>query len=316
MKSIIIIFTVTLVMFITFSCEENFSPKFNFIEKQILYCIINTDSSIQTAILQKSYSVDGFDPYLNTIDPAIKGADIRLRQGNNVFFMKDTSIARLDTSRYKSPISFYYTNNFFLQGDDSLEIIVTLPGGKKLSSVTSLANNIEFDTSSDHIIPSSEKDYFSFVWNADGINKWYLPKFTFYYLLDGVRFEKVVASEYVFEDGSWTASYPKITQSNVIRFKNNALDSAFAQISIGNPNKSSFRILGGVFTLLIFNESLSNYYSTSNGYLDDFTIRVDESDYTNINGGLGIFGAFKKQLSGSRFTENYIRSFGYTPELP
>lgn len=316
MKTILIIITAALLAILSFSCEENFSPKTDYVEKYILYCIINTDSSIQTAVLQRSYNVDGFDPYQNTTDPSIIGADIRLRQGNNVFFMRDTSIARTDTSRYKSPVNFYFTDNFFIQGNDSLEIIATLPNGKKLSGITDLSFNIEFNTASDNIIPAQENDYFAFIWNAEGVNKWYLPKFTFYYLKDGVRFGKDVPTEYIFENGTWSASYPEITQSNIIRFKNSALDSAFAQISYGDPDKSSYRILGGVLTLLVFNESLSNYYSTTNGYLDDFTIRIDETDYTNITGGFGILGAFKKQLSGARFTENYIRSFGYTPGLP
>ncbi|MDP2364533.1 MAG: hypothetical protein Q8M94_12290 [Ignavibacteria bacterium] len=284
MKTIILIIIAAIVAIVSFSCEENFSPKSDYVEKYILYCIINTDSTIQTSVLQRSYNVEGYDPYLNTIDPSIKGADIRIRQGNNVFFMRDTSIIRSDTSRYKTPINFYYTDNFFIQGNDSLEIIATLPNGKKLSGITNLTVGIEFDTASDHIIPSQENDFFSFIWNGEGSYRWYLPKFTFYYLKNGVRFGKDVPSEYIFESGSWIASYPEITKSNIIRFNNAALDSAFAQISSGDPDKSSYRILGGVLTLLVFNESLSNYYSTTNGFLDDFTIRLDEADYTNITG--------------------------------
>ncbi len=316
MKKVILIITTAVVTVLSFSCEENFSPKSDYAEKYILYCIINTDSSVQTAVLQKSYNVEGYDPYINTIDPSVKGADIRLRQGNNVFFMRDTSIIRADTSRYNTPVNFYYTDSFFLQGNDSLEIIATMPNGKKLSGVTSLVTEIEFDTASDHIIPSLENDYFSFIWIAEGSYRWYLPKFTFYYTKDGVRYGKDVPSEYIYENGHWIASYPEITKSNIIRFKNAALDSAFAQISSGDPDKSSYKVLGGVLTLLVFNESLSNYYSTTNGFLDDFTIRLDEADYTNITGGFGILGTYKKQLSGARITDNYISSFGYTPGLP
>ena len=316
MKSVILIITAALLSVLSFSCEENFSPKTEYTEKYILYCIVNTDSSVQTAVLQRSYNVEGYDPNLNTIDPSIIGADIRIRQGDNVFFMRDTSVVRSDTSRYKTPVSFYYTNNFFVQGNDSIEILATLPNGKKLSGITNLTVGIEFDTSSDHIIPSEENDFFTFIWNAEGANRWYLPKFTFYYLKNGVRFGKEVPSEYILENGSWIASYPEITISNIIRFKHAALDSAFAQISSGDPDKSSYRILGGVLTLLVFNESLSNYYSTTNGFLDDFTIRLDEADYTNITGGFGILGTYKRQLSGARFTESYIESFGYTPGLP
>lgn len=312
---IILLLIVFVFSLILNSCEENFSPKADYQEKYILYSIINTDSSIQTAVLQRSYNVDGYDPEQNTADPFIQGADIRIRQGDNVFFMRDTSAARTDTSTYKAPVHFYYTDNFYIQGSDSLEIIATLPNGKKLYGITGLANSIEFRKESDHTLPPAEKDFFTFSWNAPTSSSWYLPKFIFYYLKDGVRYSKEVPLGYSVDNGKWVAIYPAITNNNIIRFQNSALDSALSQISNGDPNKSSYKIFGGVFTLLIFNESISNYYSTTNGFLDDFTVRIDETDYTNIKGGFGIFGTFKKQASGTIFTAEYIKSFGYTPGL-
>ena len=86
-------------------------------------------------------------------------------------------------------------------------------------------------------------------------------------------------------------------------------------ISQGDPNKKDYKIYGAVFTLMIFDENISNYYSTTNGFLDDFTIRIDEKDYSNIQGGLGIFGTYRTQSTGAVFTHNYIKSFGYTPGL-
>lgn len=315
MKIIQIYITFAVFALILNSCEENFSPKDDYQEKYILYSIINTDSSYQTAVLQSSYNIDGYDPYTNTVTPLIQGADIRIRQGDKVFFMRDTSTVRTDTSRYKTPVHFYYTDNFVLQGSDSLEIIAILPNGKKLYGITGVANSIEFSKESDHVLPPEEKDFFSFIWNAPTSSSWYLPKFIFYYLKDGVRYSKEVPSGYRIENGKWVAVYPAITNNNIIRFQNSALDSALAQISNGDPNKSNYKIFGGVLTLLIFNESISNYYSTTNGFLDDFTVRIDEADYTNIKGGFGIFGTFKKQVSGAIFTEEYIKSFGYTPGL-
>lgn len=315
MKIVLIYTTIALFAVLLYSCEENFSPKADYQEKFILYSIINTDSSVQTAVLEKSYDVEGYDPNQNISDPFIQGADIRIRQRDNVFFMHDTSIIRTDTSRYSTPVRFYCLNNFFIKGNDSLEIIATLPNGKKLYGIADLARSIEFDKATDHTLPPVEKDFASFIWNGPVSSRWYLPKLEFYYAKDGIRYSKEVPSEYKMENGKWTPIYPAITNNNIIRFQNSALDSALAQISQGDPNKSNYKIFGCVFTLLIFNESVSNYYSTTNGFLDDFTVRVDEADYTNIKGGLGIFGTFKKQATGAIFTDAYIKSFGYTSGL-
>lgn len=315
MKSILLYIAIAIFAIISNSCEENFSPKADYQEKYILYSIINTDSSVQTAVLQRSYDVEGYDPNKNTTDPFIQGADIRIRQGDNVFFMHDTSTTRTDTSRYNTPVHFYYMDNFYLQGSDSLEIIATLPNGKKLYGITALAANVEFSESSDHTLPPDETDYFSFVWNGPISSRWYLPKFTFYYVKDGIRYHKDVPSDYKFENGNWIAVYPEITNNNIIRFKNSALDSALSKISQGDPDKSSYKIFGGILTLLVFDENISNYYSSTNGFLDDFTIQIDEADYTNIKGGFGVFGTFKKQVTGAIFKEEYIKSFGYLPGL-
>ena len=314
MKKSMIYIIVSIVVVLN-SCEENFSPKADYQEKFILYSIINMDSSMQTAVLEKSYDVDGFDPYQNTYDPFIPNADIRIRQRDNVFFMRDTSAVRSDTSRYNSPFHFYYTNSFYLKGNDSLEILATLPNGKKLYGITNIAESIEFDKATNHVLPPVELNFASFIWKGPVSSRWYLPKLEFIYFKDGIRFVKQIPSGYEIRNGKSVAVFPEVTNNNIIRFQNSAIDSAMTQISAGDPDKNNYKIYGCVFTLLIFNETLSNYYSTANGFLDDFTVRVDESDYTNISGGLGIFGTIKKQTTGAVFTEDYIKSFGYTPGL-
>jgi len=39
-------------------------------------------------------------------------------------------------------------------------------------------------------------------------------------------------------------------------------------------------------------EHLYKYYSVVNGFQDQYSIRVDQPNYTNIQGGLGVFGSF------------------------
>lgn len=297
------------------SCEENFSPKSDFNEKIILYSIINADSTRQTALLERSYNVPGFDPYVNTIDPFISDAEIRLRQGDNVIFMKDTIIDRTDTSRYNNPLSYFYTDNFNISGNDPLEIIATLADGRQLYAITNLPLPVLFDTSNDNILPPDSGDTFRFSWQSQEDNIWFLPKFEFFYRKDGVRYSKEVPIGFIEDDQQVEPIYPDISQSSALRFEIEMLDSAFLQISRGDPDKSSYEILGSVFTVLIFDQNLSDYISSTNGFLDDFTVILDENDFTNIQGGFGIFGSYIIQKTGALFTEDYIKSFGYTPGL-
>ena len=315
MKNILAFIGMVFLPLLVNSCEENFSPKADFVEKYILYCVMNVDSSKQTAVLLKSYDVEGFDPYINTESSFVSGADIRIRQNDRVFFMKDTSAIRENISRYPVPINFYYIDNFVSVGNDSIEIVATLPSGKKLYGISKAPDNIAFDPSSDRILPPEEKNLFTFSWNSPESSRWYLPKLEFFYIKNGITHAKVIPVTYESENESWKPVYPIITNNNYVNFTLSALDSSFAQISQGDPNKSSYKIFGAVLSLLVFDAPLSNYYSTTNGFLDDFTVVLDETDYTNITGGLGIIGLYKQQRTGAVFTEEYIQSFGYTPGL-
>jgi hypothetical protein len=54
---------------------------------------------------------------------------------------------------------------------------------------------------------------------------------------------------------------------------------------------SSIRFKQDVFLLIQFDEPLYNYYFVANGFKDRSSIRLDEPNYTNLSGGVGIFGS-------------------------
>ncbi len=60
---------------------------------------------------------------------------------------------------------------------------------------------------------------------------------------------------------------------------------------IERPYGSSFRLTTATFVLTQVDQNLFNYYNTVNGYQDLYTIRLDQPDFTNINRGVGVFGA-------------------------
>jgi Domain of unknown function (DUF4249) len=327
MKKIAAIFFITVIMLINYSCEENFSPKGNFQQKYILNCIIRGDTSLQTATISKSYNVNGYDPYANTNDPFLANAYIRIWVGDNVYFMKDSSITRTDSSRYNTPLHFFYCDNFQAGINKDLEIQAILPDGKTLEAQTTIPDPVQWnftnvDTSDTNAfrIPSLGNDYFSFNWYQGSSNGWYLPRFVVIYakVVNGVeeRHEITVPERYENIGGNIEPVYPSPNRNVSSSFQNNALDSIFNQISAGDPDKSHYKIYGGIFELLVFDDNLSKYYSSTNGFLDDYTVRLDENDFTNINGGLGIFGSYLFEKRGALIATEYITSFGYIPANP
>ena len=63
--------------------------------------------------------------------------------------------------------------------------------------------------------------------------------------------------------------------------------------------------------LIIYDEYLSNYYSSIQQGLDGFTVKLDNPDYSNIKGGLGIFGSYIKKDYTIGFKPSFLQSVGF-----
>jgi hypothetical protein len=296
------------------SCEQNVDPKAQFNERYVLNFIIRGDTSYQIATLSHSYTVAGVDPYENETDPSIQGADIRVWYKNDVFKMRDTSIARQDTSRYKTPTNFYYLKGFKPGNESSLDIAVELNNGRKLTASTRTPAKIDID-SVDLTVPSQNKSNFSYVWKNTYEGIYYIYRFRFYYTVSegsGITwYTKEVPLTYLKSGKVYVPYFPSISKNTSVIYDNSSLDSALVQISRGDADKSKYEVKRAEFEIIIFDKNLSNYYSVTHGYLDEYSIRIDENDYSNINGGYGIFASYLNQKIAVKFTEKYVRSFGY-----
>jgi hypothetical protein len=306
-----ILYSVLILLPVIFiSCEEDFSPKTDFKPKYALSCVIRGDTTYQTLTLSKSYMVDGYDPFQNHDDPALYDADIRLWQKDDVYFFKDSSIERTDKSRYNTPQGFYYVDNFVPVENSPIQIRVITSNGKTLWGSTVLPQKVTWDTSSNFILPPKEGSTFLFQWVPKTNYGWYLMRYSIAYKNAAIGNQTFRVQVPLRFNGE-TPEYPKPTKKVGYVFENSALQKVFADISKNDPVKSNYTIFGGIIELIIFDEHLSKYFSSLNGFFDDLTIRVDQTDYTNIEGGIGIFGSYLKQNNGNIFTEDYIRSFGY-----
>ena len=64
---------------------------------------------------------------------------------------------------------------------------------------------------------------------------------------------------------------------------------------IWNSYGTSVRMKQVVFELTQLEPNLYNYYNIAHGFNDGFSIRTDVPDYTNIQGGYGVFGGMTRQ---------------------
>ncbi len=308
------------------SCEENFSPKTEVANRTFLFSVISADdtpySSTQFVVINKVYDVDGFDPSTNNTDPTITNAVVTLKIYNKTYTLSLDSVAVNNAYLTKQ---YFYAINAKVNSYDTLIVTARLADGKGLSSHTrapkylnftySYPFNHGFTTNLNQVIPVYA---WTISWTNSDRQHLLFPKMQISYLqnVNGTSVLKYidVPNKYITRNGKKEAYYEPYTREEFVSYDFEAVDSTMAKISEGDSDKSNYTILGLSFKLVEYDTPLSNYYSSTNGYLDSYSVRSDESIYSNISGGYGIFGS---QFTNS-FTKDidpvYIRSFGYVTQ--
>lgn len=315
-------------VFSIYSCDDQVDPKAEFNDIYALTCIIRGDTSFQKATLTHSYDVEGFDPLSNTTDPFVKGATIKLiyQSEGKTYTFRDTSFNRLDSSRYKTPVNLYYIKDFKPESNSRIDLEAILPNGQKVtaSSTTYFLSDDYIDTNS-RLIPFPKTVFgkmLFFDWKRlERRNKieniYFAPELSVQYfkIENGkkVRYAKEVPASYI---GGLTEDYPKypplLKDVTEFYFDTLAIRNTIIELSAGDLNKENYHIEGVVFRLFAFDKNFAAYYTSQKIFNEEFSVRVIQPNYSNIDGGLGIFGTVSSAKMDIFLKPDYVRSFGYS----
>ncbi|OGU55237.1 MAG: hypothetical protein A2V66_01080 [Ignavibacteria bacterium RBG_13_36_8] len=321
MRKLKLIFLSMFVIAIVSSCEEDFNPYSEFKEKFVFNCVIRGDTTFQFATLDRIYVVDGLNPYDNHEDPSVKGAVIKIWFGDSVKIFKEDSVLRSDTLRYHTPFSYYFNDNFVPPQNSTLDVEVLLPNGKRLtSSIQTPRKAIISAIESDFSLPVADRDYIKMRWAIEVTEVVYVPRLYIPYFKNengiNVRYLKQIPISYEKVGDQYIPNNPVPSTNVALAYDMDVIDRAMQEISEGDPNKENYTILGAIFEVLALDDFLSKYYTSTAFNVEEFSIkRVDQTDFTNINGGYGIFGCHFKTRYSIKIKHDYIESFGYIPGL-
>lgn len=299
------------------SCEENFNPNGELREIYSVNCILRCDTSYQMLTISKAYQIEGTNPLNYNEDPTIKGAEVKIYYDDKVIVFRDTSILRTDTSRYKYNIYYYYAKNFKPEENKEYFIDVLLPNGRRLTSVTRTPETLEFIKQTSSLLITNEPvQQLSYFWKITNNDVVYVPRLTFYYYktINGnkIKYKKQIPLRYEKRGDNYVEVYPKPDKHPYVFYDMAVVRKAFEDISKGDPYKGNYSIVSGTyFELLVLDANLSAYYSTSNSAYGEFSVKIDETDFSNIKNGLGIFGSYIHQEIRVSFAEDFVNSFGY-----
>ncbi|MCL5029537.1 MAG: DUF4249 domain-containing protein [Bacteroidetes bacterium] len=323
MKNLKIILLALFLSLIILSCQEDFNPKTDFKEKYILDSYIDLDydnykATYIYATVTKLYDVEGFDTSKNKIDPYVSGAGISVYYRGDNFQLKEYNggiIAKRPPPVFQ--YKYYYSSRLdYIYPNYPISITAVLPGGKVLSSNIQLLSGLQLGFSYNFERGFTTKinrflfgNVFTIDWGyADGCL--FFPKLVIQYRRKDTGYTiyyKEVPCTYINRNGHSEPVYPSPINGSSISYDYSAIDSAMAQVS----HVENFDYYTGyiIFQMIEMDRALSNYYESIHGSADSYSISLDQPVYSNISGGLGIFGSKRTISKWWNLDPNYIARF-------
>ncbi len=318
MKKNVLYICTALFILINYSCNNTFEPNAVFRERYVLTGIMRSDTTLQIVTITHTYRPEGtnINPYSYTDAPYVIGAEVNMWYREKLYELRDTTLTRIDTTRYNEPVHCYYVNNLKPASNEYIDIEALLPNGLLLQSttLTPAADSLSFfDYNSDKVIPNQSLDNnINIAWKP--LEKvLYSPRMEIVYFKSGdpTKYLKEVPLFYYDDNGISTPIFPKASSASALTVNLSTITRALQEISAGDENKDNYSIVEMNVNVIAYDPFLSSYYSSIQAPTNGFVVTLDEPDYTNIQGGYGIFGSYIKRVHRITFTGDYLSQFGY-----
>lgn len=299
--------TYLLILISAIGCEENFSPEGKFYQDYVMNSIIRNDTSYQIATVLKTFPMNGED---DVNDNFIDSVFLRLWHSDEVYIFNDTTVSNSNGSNEK--LKYYYIDNFVPEFGKEMEMEALLPNGRRLNATTMVPQKLTTDgISTDKIIPPREDDVFSSAWSFSGNFVVSDLLIELHYFLDNEPKTVEIPLEYIKRDGKLAPRYPRPAEYGSFAIDMSVIDQAMKNLGAGLTDKSRIKVRFVVVDILVYDRSLSSFYASNSNLRDDFSVRVDKPEYSNVEGGFGVFASFVRKKYTVNFQPVYIQSFGY-----
>ena len=286
------------------ACNEDFSPKGNYEPRLAVYGILNGDRDTQFVRVYSTYNTTGFNAMENTVDPQISDAVVTLSSPESTFVLHDTLVRRIDTTRYQSLIHAYYIPGLRPLPNKLFRLTVNSPTrGSAIASavvpdvgILRLSNTLIFKVP----LTYPTEDILVDVGLSSAARGYVVRMFVDYDISPGQsrRIEVPMSMDRTTDPpqpiypnirrGATTSSTAYVSLTHTIA--RNAYLYALNKAKEGNGVDLHFK--KAVIVLYSVDKNLYAYFNIVNGFQDPFSIRTDQPDFSNIQGSVGVFGAF------------------------
>ena len=307
------------------SCDESFNPSAPFQPRMVVYCVLTTESDTQYVRVYSTYNPPDNDRSTNLDEIPVTDANVTISSDSALYQFQKTVVQRVDKSRYASDIVAYISYPFKLARGKTYKLTVTSPTVGTATATATVPSVASISPSNFFAVADPYKNAYV---ERYGVNvylsaqaKAFLVRIYVDYLAStpqGWQLRRrqipVLMKPISLYEGTWTYIYPvvKRRQWSSARYQESELFTIDAWIKmlendIWLYDGPSVRFLQAVIHVIQFDEPLYNYYGVANISRDRYSVRIDEPDYTNMHGGVGVFGSFAVDSTAYELPETISR---------
>ncbi len=302
-------------LLVLLGCNEPFTPNGPYDDRMVIYAILSTQTKTHIVRVYDTYNPSNYDPYSIVADNPITDAVVRIEAPGLRLQARDTLIPRKDKSRYSSDIRAYVFDTLTVSSGTTYSLSVASPtrGTVTASAAVPGKANLLIDNyaliEKPYLFANSrneDQDIFLTILLSPIARGFLAQLFLEYQVVENNTkvTQRAEIPSLAFKIGldSLHYVYPKLTrrsaepfttftQPEVARFSIVAYRNIASDIQ-GRYGSGNVTFKNAIFFVTQAERNLYNYYNIANGFQDPFSIRTDFPDFTNINGGVGVFGAF------------------------
>lgn len=287
--------SVALMLCALLSCNQPFEPNGPTGDKIVVYGILNLSSTVQYVRLSTTYQAPP--------NPGIGPATVSILSDSGIVPFRDTTVLQPDSLGIPRPVEVYVGRCTVKPGTD-YTLNVQTPSGLNVSATTTtllpptivLQQPYRLDTTSGPPLK------LTLTYGSDAGATEFHFYIEYYAFVDGgweYHRTEVPRRSYIDGNGDTVRVYPSLSlvRSDFIAQVGTTVPLDMLQYA-ETRNAVAKKYPGApiiwvqaVFEVIQIDDALYSYYFVNNGAVDRTSIRLDQPEYTNIPGGLGVFGS-------------------------
>jgi hypothetical protein len=288
----------TLAALLLAACEEPFSPKGPYLDRTVVFSLLAARSDTAFVRVYRTYYPPRDNPYEVDWETPDTSARVVLSDGTRSITLHDTVLTRADGS----VVHAYAGYPFHIEPGGTYSLTVTGIGEEGLSSSTIVPGDGWVVIQDPETLSDLQSNQMKDIWVEISLSAeaaGWIPRLAveFQVVSTGALHEEDVPLVLRTPDEqNKNPLYPDIMRTEtaprgsfVVTYSLHAYAYALRKIQEDHGEVHFSRAHA---SLIQTDQPLYMYYNIANGFRDSYSIRMDQRDYSNIQGGLGVFGAF------------------------